>query len=226
MRSRIIQIIDLILNVTIVVLTMISFLYYQFPNKNEYIVGLTILKYFTMDSNIFVAIASLIIIPYNIINIKKNRSYIPLYASTLKYLGTVSVMLTMLTVIIFLGPTQGFGLMYKNVNFYMHLLTPLLALISYSLLEGIDTDERITITSIIPMTIYGIVYMTNVLHTKRWNDFYGFNINGKWRITFLVMLIATYLIGLFVYFLPKILNKINKQIKQKKSKKETLNISN
>ncbi len=205
MRNRIMQIIDLILNISIVVLAMISFLYYQLPSSNKYYIGLSILRYFTMDSNILVALSSLVIIPYNIINIKKKSLYLPPLLSLLKYVGTVSVMLTFLTVIIFLGPTQGFDIMYVNVSLFMHLVTPILALLSFVLTEKNNLDERVTITSIIPMTIYGIIYTTNVVYKNRWTDFYGFNINGNWRITFLIMLISTYLIGLLVYFLPKII---------------------
>ena len=226
MRNRIIQITSLSLNILIVVFTMISFLYYQFPDKSGYVVGLSILKYFTMDSNILVAVSSAILIPYNILNITKNRFYIPRYASILKYMGTVSVALTFLTVIFFLGPTQGFNNMYNNVSFFMHMATPILSIISYTLFEGIELDQRVTITSIIPMVIYGMVYMTNVVYKYRWNDFYGFNINGKWRITFLIMLLVTYLIGVLIYFLPIIFNRIMNNIQKRKRNKQSINNSN
>ncbi len=58
--------------------------------------------FFTNDSNIFVGISSLILIPYNVFKLKETKRQIPLKSLVLKFLGTVSVIVTFLTVVFFL----------------------------------------------------------------------------------------------------------------------------
>ncbi|MCR5741895.1 MAG: hypothetical protein K6G38_05525 [Gammaproteobacteria bacterium] len=175
------------------------------------VAGFKVLRYFTMDSNILVAIGSLIMIPYNILAIKDKEKEIPFWLDIFKYVGTVSVMVTFLTVVFFLGPTIGYGSMYVGASLYLHGTTPILALIVYSLFEYKDRKFIYTLYSILPVLIYGFIYLLNVVALGNWEDFYGFNVGGFWYISYIVMIIASYGIGIGIHYLSKVLSKkINK----------------
>ncbi|MCR5558264.1 MAG: hypothetical protein K6F75_12000 [Butyrivibrio sp.] len=48
-----------------------------------------------------------------------------------------------------------------------------------------------------PLYLYKIVYAPE---KKRWEDFYGFNQKGMWRISYVLMLLGTALICVGLYF--------------------------
>ena len=55
---------------------------------------------------------------------------------------------------------------------------------------------------LIPVIAYGLLYLYKVIYApeeKRWPDFYGFNRNGKWKISFICMAAAAFLISLALY---------------------------
>ena len=164
--------------------------------------------YFTIDSNILVALFSVPMLIYGIMSLFKEIS-VPQWVCTLKYIGTVSVMLTMLTVVCFLVPTSGKEGMYTGFNFYMHLLVPILACLSFVLLDGsVRLPWKSSLLGLIPTVLYGIVYVYMVLiRTKEnggWGDFYGFNRGGKWYIAIFAMLTSTYVISLLLNLLRNI----------------------
>jgi len=167
--------------------------------------GTNCFVFFTIDSNILAAIASLILIPYNIKSIKNNKDEIPSKLLTFKFISATSVTLTFIVVVVFLGPIKGYIRMYEGTRLFLHLISPLLSIISYIFFErGFIIPKKKVILGVVPALIYGIVYFTNVLVFKVWPDFYNFNINGKWYITFIVIASATYLMS---YIVSKIHNK-------------------
>ena len=92
--------------------------------------GLKAFRYFTVLSNVFCAITAL----YMAICQAFDR--VTPATIFLKYLGTVSVTVTILTVFLFLGPSQGgYGDLLRGENLYMHLIGPLLAILSFCLIE-------------------------------------------------------------------------------------------
>ena len=112
----------------------------------------------------------------------------------LKYLGTVSVTVTLLTVLFFLGPTQGFKIMLSGSNLYLHLIGPVLAILSYAFLEKKPITIGTAMIGLLPMIVYGVVYLYKVIiaaEDKRWEDFYGFNKGGKWPVMFAAMIAGT-----------------------------------
>ena len=135
-----------------------------------------------------------IILVYLIKHIKEEAS-LPKWLSVLHLASTTSLTLTMMTVICFLGPTQGFDLMYKEDMLFYHLIHPLLTILSFFLFKHPKYLIRESLYGIIPMGVYGIFYSTFVL-THVWDDFYGFTFGGKTWAIFVVlpiMLCVTYL---------------------------------
>ena len=146
-------------------------------------------RFFTVLSNVFCALAALILCLF------------PDWASAwiLKYVGTAAVSLTMITVLVYLGPAIGFKAMLKGGDFFMHLLTPLLAIVSFCVFERRGLDWGTALLGMIPMLLYGALYLYKILFAppeRRWEDFYGFNRGGHWRISLAAMTLGMFLICL------------------------------
>ncbi len=122
------------------------------------------------------------------------------WAWTLKYVGTAAVTVTMLTVLLFLGPSLGsYRELLEGPDLYMHLVTPLLALISFCVLERRGLSLPVALLGLLPTALYGVLYAYKILAAppeKAWKDFYGFNRGGKWGISLACMLLGTLLICL------------------------------
>ena len=92
----------------------------------------------------------------------------PLY--TLKYVFTVGVTLTMLTVVLYLAPIveKSYPPLFKGANLYFHLLVPLLGVISFCFFEsGVKLSAIQTFYGFLPFGLYGLFYSTNALtHAK------------------------------------------------------------
>ena len=99
-------------------------------------------------------------------------------------MGTAAVTVTMLTVFLFLGPNLGYKKLLTGRDLYMHLVTPLLAILSF-----LCCEKR---------------YLYKVLcapEGKRWEDFYGFNKGGKWPVSLAVMLTGNLAVCMVFMFL-------------------------
>ncbi len=156
--------------------------------------GLKQFRYFTVLSNILGAMAALLMA------ISQIGGSVSRPVFLLKYLGTVSVTLTFLTVLLFLAPFQGgFAQWFSGDFFYTHLIGPLLAILSFCLMERRPMDLGTAMLGLVPMLIYGAVYVYKVMlapEDQRWEDFYGFNRNGMWLVSGVAMLVGTLLICL------------------------------
>lgn len=161
-------------------------------------------QYFTVDSNLLAALASLLLLIGQISNLRGGQAPHPALL-VLKHVGTTAVGVTFFTVFCFLGTLYGYRSMVAGVNLYMHLLTPLLAMLGFCLLEKQPRLRfRGVFLGLLPTVLYGIVYVILVVFQKRWPDFYGFNIGGYWKISCCLMLIATFLISLGLWGLRRI----------------------
>jgi hypothetical protein len=191
----------LIINIFVVLATAgISISYYFYSNNPLVESGFDSYKFFTTDSNILAAISSLVIIPYEIQILRNKRENLPRFAVVFKYIGMVSVMLTFFTVMVVLLPKYKAEFLLLGTSFYMHLLGPIAALVTVLFLE---TDSKIkfgeTFLALIPVVIYGAVYLTEVLiigeENGGWSDFYTFNSGGHWYISLPVMILFTLIIA-------------------------------
>ena len=160
-------------------------------------------QYFTVDSNLLVAITSLLLLIGQIASLRSGHPP-HLALLVLKHVGTTAVGVTFFTVFCFLGALYGYPSMVAGVNLYMHLLTPLLAMLGSCLLEKQPVIRfRSVFLGLLPTAIYGVVYMELVVIQKRWPDFYGFNIGGHWVLSSCLMVIATFLISIGLWALRR-----------------------
>ena len=193
------QIIDIVLNL-IVIVNMIFFTIMSFKKDGEWKLqnGKRPLKYFTFLSNVHLATASLLIILFP-------RSFI---VWMLKYTGTAAVTVTMITVLVFLGPTIGYKIVLTGRELWMHLINPLIAIVTFMILERRSLSFVYSLFGMLPVVLYGILYYYKVLvvknEEKKWDDFYGYNKGGKWYISIILMLVGTFAICMAYYFTGKI----------------------
>ncbi len=174
------------------------------------------LKYFTVDSNILMGIAALIVAigQWKVLKGKKTDLSVFHYAAALT--GTVGVTLTMLITIFFLAPTMGatYGVwsLFAGSNFLLHLLNPILSIVVFLLFERTDKIRfRYTWVGIIPLVIYGIYYTAAAMSHMQGNtiepgyDWYGFFLFGaKSALIVLPLIIAiTYGISVLLWRLNK-----------------------
>ena len=148
--------------------------------------GKAAFRYFTFLSNLLCALAALLMC------LAPGQTWVWL----LKYVGTVAVTVTMLTVFVFLAPALGsLRELLKGSDLFMHLITPLLALLSFCLLEKRGLSFRAALLGLIPVAAYGALYFYKVIvapEERRWDDFYGFNRGGKWPLSVVAMLGACF----------------------------------
>lgn len=143
--------------------------------------------FFTVQSNALCAVSALLMCCF-----PQAR-----WAWTLKYVGTAAVTVTMLTVLVFLGPMVGYKRLLSGSDLFMHLIVPVLALISFCVFERRGLSFGKAMLGMIPVILYGALYGWKVLlapEGRRWEDFYGFNKTGKWPLSFALMLLGTFLI--------------------------------
>jgi len=143
--------------------------------------GMVGFRFFTVQSNVFCAVAALLM------------CFAPTSAWVwaLKYIGTAAVTVTMLTVFLFLGPNLGYKPLLSGKELIMHLITPLLAILSFLCLEKRGMTVWTALTGVLPVLLYGSLYLYKVVYApedRRWDDFYGFNKNGKWPFSFAALL--------------------------------------
>ena len=151
-------------------------------------------RFFTCQSNILCAFTALLTA------VARIAGNVPEWVWILKYIGTAAVTVTMLTVFLFLAPSVGkdwYDVLLKGVSdMFMHLLTPVMALVSFCLFEKRGMTFPQSLFGLLPVALYGPLYLYKILFApagKRWDDFYGFNRNGKWPRMFAAMLTGTLL---------------------------------
>ena len=182
---------DTLLNAAILLITApLAVLLFRKEQQWDLQRGKWAFRFFTVQSNVLCAVAALLICLW-----PESR-----FAWTMKYIGTAAMTLTMLTVFLFLAPSIGRDwakALLKGPDLFMHLITPLLALLSFCLFEKRGMSFGVALLGMLPVILYGPWYLYKIKFApeeKRWNDFYGFNKSGHWPISFACMLLGTFLI--------------------------------
>ena len=188
MKTKTRNLIDLILNLVIVLSTVWAVNYYYIGGPDALgSVGSGCFRYFTTDSNILVALASTVMLILNAARFFKPDARMPKWVSVFKYAGTAAVALTLVTVVLFLGPfaaikggLQGYLRMFEKNILVLHLTTPMLAIISLIFFER-DNEFSLgdSLIASMPAYVYGVVYFTLVVCLGVWTDWYNFTLGGK-----------------------------------------------
>jgi hypothetical protein len=172
------------------------------------------LKFFTIQSNIFMGIVSYIFAIEEIKVLREKKSEISIKMYILKLMATTSVMITFLTIFAYLGPITDGGTIeqIKNSNLFFHFLVPVLSMLCFTLFDRTDKLKlRYVSFGIAPTAVYAIYYIVNVLlHIENGKvspiyDWYWFIQGGLWQIAIVtpVMLGGTYVISLILWRLNR-----------------------
>ncbi len=152
-----------------------------------------VLRYFTALSNLFCAAAALAVA------VSRLCGPVPQAVLILKYVGTAAVSVTLLTVMLFLGPfVYDYRTLLTGPDLWLHLICPVLAILSLLLWDRPDAPFGVVFLGVLPVILYGGMYLYRVLlapPAARWDDFYGFARGGKWYLSLVLMLIAAFLIS-------------------------------
>lgn len=148
---------NLFFNFLLVVLVAIS-IYLMITTSDGFIKGskLHALKYFTVQSNIFMGISAFISLFYLLF--KKDRY--PTWLTILKLISTTCLTLTFLTVMGYLAPLMGLFNVFLGANLYMHLFIPVVSIFTFIFIEPkVDLIFKWNLFSIIPSGTYGTIYI-------------------------------------------------------------------
>lgn len=197
-NSLVLDILALVCDIAIVAFTAVSmgeFWSLTGGKANMKVKDTRCFEYFTVDSNILVALTALIMIVFDVQRLVTGAG-IPYWATLLKFIGTVAVSLTFFVVMLILAPYAGYKFMLEGCSLYMHLITPVIAMITFVLFDGANRLPWYTVPlALLPTVIYGIVYFIKVViigvEKGGWEDFYGFNKNGRWYLSCFMMLLMT-----------------------------------
>ncbi len=154
------------------------------------------LKYFTFLSNLFCAATAFLFLFF--------PNLYPVWI--LKYAGTVAITVTLLTVLFFLGPVLGYKRVLTGRDFVMHLVNPVLAIVSFCVFERRHMPFVHCLYGLLPVVLYGLLYGYKVMFAKEgkgWEDFYGFNKNNKWYLSLILMMFGTFSVCALFWLIQK-----------------------
>ena len=197
------MILSVLLNLAVFVQTLFSVLSYFRPEGES----TGCFMYFTVDSNILAAVVCLLLAIFEL-RCRKDGGVVPKWVLLLKFTGTVAVGVTFFTVMLFLGPSMGYGPMVTGHNLFLHVLNPLAAMLSLAILERKPVMRFAeTLWGLLPTILYGIVYFYKVIILGPWKggwfDFYGFRLGGMWYLSAIALPVATWIIALGLWALRK-----------------------
>lgn len=176
--------------------------------------GIRLLKFFTVQSNVFAGITALVYIIF-VLRQRKTQKPVPKVVHILRYIATIDLVVTFLVVALFLGfiVEEGYFSLYVNANFFFHFAIPVLNLISFVGFENAPKFKfGYTFIGLIHVVLYSIFYLAVVLtHFKDGAvpleyDWYAFAHLGL-GIAFVCAIIVLGLSYLVSYLLYKINNK-------------------
>lgn len=183
--------------------------------------GIGTTRMFTTLSNILVAIASLLIIPYSIDGLRKNNYHLPRWIVDVLYIGTFCAALTFIISATIISIAQGFYTsMINKTNLFFHLINPLFAIVLFTF---VNSDHNISFKKsfipLIPVTIYGIVYVIMAILIGEanggWRDVYEFNTFMPWPITIILIAALSFGISNLIRYLHNLKHKHFKEAVRK-----------
>ena len=162
--------------------------------------------YYTNISNTTIGVISLVNLVFLLLLFIKDKEY-PKILSIIKFIGISMTTLTFF-VILFTIPIYGLDRAYGKDKIITHLIAPLLVAISYICFEEKTQFKwKYTFLTLVPTTIYVIIYITNVVFLKTWKDIYSVNTKGLWYLFVIIALVSDFALAQGLYFLKKLVNK-------------------
>ena len=195
--------------------------------------------YFTIQSNVCIALISFVFLILEIIKFKKPEFTIPNYMYIIKYIFTVAITLTFIVFSIILTPTmivKGHGWYLSTIeNVCLHNLVPIFAILDYCLFNFHFMIKKSTFVWGLAMPLYYLIFVSSLIFagtdfgdgakapyffldfkTNSW-----FNIvNGQLGTFYWIIIIAVFvlLISLLLLWIKLL---ISKKVRWRKNVKKT-----
>ena len=170
--------------------------------------GLPIYMTFTGLSNIFIGCVCLACAIYRLV---KKEKILPKLLFILKIIALADISITFITTAGYLAPSLGasWWRLYINNNIFNHFLTPLVAIVTFIILEDyVEINKNYCYFAIVPILLYGCLYVPNVYShlnedgsTNLTYDIYGFARFGPGVLVLFSIVFIAISIGLtFLYW--------------------------
>ena len=162
--------------------------------------GGEVFKYVTVQSNVLMALASAMMLVFNVMILADPTKLAPHWMMLVKLIATVAVMLTLSVVFIVFVPSTGAKPMLEGDNIYMHLISPILAALTLVAFDrGAKLPYWCVLLGLIPTALYAVLYYYMVMkkgpERGGWDDFYKFNAGGKWYVMAALIFLMTAALG-------------------------------
>ena len=76
-----------------------------------------------------------------------------------------------------------------------------MAILSFLGFEQEGLSAWIIPLGLVPVLLYGLLYFNRVVVARAWEDMYGFNKGGKWKLSFALMTAGTVVIAVLLWWL-------------------------
>lgn len=226
MKINIRKYISLLLKIVVIFFATSGILIAVNADKTAYMGGINMFMYFTIQSNILIALICLIGVYFLF---SKNK--IPIWWQVVKYVGTVAITLTGFVFCFILAPSMG-KIAWNIVNLFTHVIVPISAILDFFVF-GIkfDMKKKSVLYTVIPPILYlifaSICFVLNIefapgknypyffLNWKNELGAFGFSsklpyIGCAWWIIFLLFFVV--MVGLLYLFIINMLKKIENRV--------------
>lgn len=130
------------------------------------------LLYFTLQSNIWIAVTCLVGIILILLEIKNNKTYIKKWMYILKFVFTISITITGLVFCFVLAPTLEAKFVFTLDNILLHIVVPIFAIVDFFYFDcKIEYKKKYAILTIIPFLYY--LCFSTVGYLCEWD--FGYN---------------------------------------------------
>ena len=130
------------------------------PDPLDVEVGWGTYRMFTILSNMLMATAAAMCIPYTVDGMRLHDYHLPRWCVHLLYVGTNCVAVTFFVALFVLSPAAGFyNIMLRGDCLLVHLICPLLAIALFLFINSDHrVSRRISFVAVLPVILYGLVY--------------------------------------------------------------------
>ncbi len=174
------------------------------PNELVQEVGIKTFRMFTVLSNILMALAAALSIPFAVDGIRNRNFHLSRWIVNLSFVGVTSVALTFIVSLFMLAPYSGFvRIMVAEGNLFLHTLVPIASILSFILINDYHTLKiRTSLVAMIPVFLYAVVYVISAIaigeENGGWRDHYHFEELMPWPFIAIIILSMTFAIALLI----------------------------